>query len=155
MSDARLMEVERDAAAAAAHFGRATELSDLGGIDAAGLEGYRARMAFLHAMQSGHTSLENCLLRILEMLGEEAPAGSNWPADPIRRVSTARPDARPAVLAGAVAAAADETRRFRAVATRGYDSFDPTRAGFAVAAARVLAKELRAALTKFRSSLDP
>jgi hypothetical protein len=155
MSDARWIEIERDAAAAAEHFGRAAALNDLGGFDAPGLEGYRAQMAFLHAMQSGHTSLENCLLRVLEMLGEEAPTGSNWHADLIHRASSARPQARPAVLTGAVATAADETRRFRAVATRGYDSFDPGRSAPAVAAARLLAKELAGALTLFRNSLDP
>jgi hypothetical protein len=154
MSDARWIEIERDAAAAAGHFARAAALNDLGGFEAPGLDGYRAQMAFLHAMQSGHTSLENCLLRILEMLGEEAPTGSNWHADLIQRVSAARPDARPAVLTGAVATAADETRRFRAVATRGYDNFDPGRSAPAVAAARVLAQELPGALTLFRNSLD-
>jgi hypothetical protein len=155
MSDARWLEIARDAAAAAEHFGRAAALNDLGGFDAAGLEGYRARMAFLHAMQSGHTSLENCLLRILEMLGEEAPGGANWHADLIHRVSAARPDARPAILTGSIAAAADETRRFRTIAARGYDSFDPTRSGLAVTSARLLAKELTAAVTNFRNSLDP
>ncbi len=155
MSDARWMEIERDAAAAAGHFARAAALNELGGFDAAGLEGYRAQMAFLHAMQSGHTSLENCLLRILEMLGEEAPTGSNWHADLINRVSTARASKRPAILTGEVATAADETRRFRAVATRGYDNFDPRRSAPAVAAARLLAKDLAATVTEFRNSLDP
>jgi hypothetical protein len=155
MSDARWIEIERDAAAAAQHFARAAALNNLGGFDAAGLEGYRAQMAFLHAMQSGHTSLESCLLRILEILGEEAPTGPNWHADLIQRVSSARPGARPAILTGAMATAADETRRFRAVATRAYDSFDPGRAGPAVTAAQLLAKELTAAVTQFRDSLDP
>ena len=155
MSDARWIEIERDAAATAEHFRRAAALNDLGGFDAADLEGYRAQMAFLHAMQSGHTSLENCLLHILEMLREEAPTGSNRHADLIHRVSAARPDLRPAILTGAVATAADETRRFRAVATRGYDNFDPGRSAPAVAAARLLAKELMVAVTEFRNSLDP
>jgi hypothetical protein len=41
------------------------------------------------------------------------------------------------------------------VATRGYDSFDPARAGYAVAAARLLAKELASELANFRNALDP
>jgi hypothetical protein len=128
---------------------------DLGGFDARGLDGYRARMAFLHAMQSGHTSLERCLVRILEMLGEERPIGESWHADLIRRASTERSGQRPAILAPVIAAAADETRRFRAVASRAYDNFDPTRSRPAVVAARTVAAELLPTLSRFRDAIDP
>ncbi len=75
MTDARWIEVEDNIDAACRHFGNAAKLYDEGGFDAEGLTGYRARMALLHSMQSGHTSLEGVLKRILEVLGEEAPAG--------------------------------------------------------------------------------
>ena len=154
MSDARWIEIEADARVAAEHFGAAAVLFDLGGFDAGGLDGYRARMAFLHAMQSGHASLERCLVRVLEMLDEERPQGESWHADLIRRVSAARPGLRPAILPGAVALAADETRRFRAVASRGYDSFDPARSSLAVDAARIVAAELLPSLSRFRNAID-
>ena len=44
------------------------------------------RMAFMHAMYAGHTSMERALLRILEIQGEEAPSGRQWHADLIARV---------------------------------------------------------------------
>ena len=68
MSDARWIEVESDLDGAARHFERAAALFEAGGFDQPGLEGYRAAMAFMHAMQAAHTSLGNGLLRILEML---------------------------------------------------------------------------------------
>jgi hypothetical protein len=96
-------------------------------------------MAFLHAMQSGRTSLESALLRILEMLGEERPAGESWHADLIRRAALDLPGRRPPILGADAAAAADETRRFRSVAARNYDGFRPGEAGRAVTAAETLA----------------
>jgi hypothetical protein len=154
MSDARWIEIEADAKAANDHFCRAVALFELGGFDADDIRGYQARMAFMHAMQAGHTSLERCLIRILEMLDEERPAGESWHADLISRVSAPRSDVRPAILSGAVSTAADETRRFRAVATRGYDTFEPSRSMMAVDAARLLAAELLPTLLKFRRDID-
>ena len=37
-------------------------------------------MVFTHATQSGHTSLETTLLRILDPFGEEPPTGARWHA---------------------------------------------------------------------------
>ncbi len=154
MSDARWIEVEDDLTGAAEHFERAVALYEAGGFDAPGLDGYRAEMAFMHAMQAAHTSLENGLLRILEMLGEERPVGGTWHADLIRRVARELPGSRPAILPPGLATAADETRRFRNVAVRGYDSFDPGEARKAVDAARMLAGELGEALLGFRAAMD-
>jgi hypothetical protein len=36
---------------------------------------YGFEMGFMHAMQSGQTSMEAALLRILDLCGEEAPTG--------------------------------------------------------------------------------
>ncbi len=154
MSDARWIEVESDLDGAARHFERAAALFDAGGFDRPGLDGYRAEMAFMHAVQAAHTSLENGLLRILEMLGEERPVGAIWHADLIRRAARDLPGLRPAILSAPLAAAADETRRFRNVAARGYDSFDPARAGATVRAATVLAQGLGEALRLFRAAMD-
>ena len=111
-------------------------------------------MAFMHAMQSGHTSLEPALLRILDLLGEEAPSGRDWHADLIQRTSRPIPG-RPAILPTSVAQAANETRRFRPVAMRTYGSFDPGLARPAVQAARLLADGLPSAVAMFRRCMDP
>ncbi len=154
MSDARWFEIEQDVRAAVNHFGRATELFRKGGFDQENLDGYTARMAFMHAMQSGHTSMESAFLRILVLIGEERPQGQDWHADLIRRVSHALPD-RPAIIGQHVANAADETRRFWHIATRGYDMFSPTRASPAARAAAHLTKALPGAIIAFRATIDP
>ena len=154
MTDGRWTDVAADFAAASEHFRSAADLYDLGGFDAPGLDGYRARMAFMHAMQAAHTSLEGGLVRILETIGEERPVGERWHADLIRRVGFERPGVRPRILDAELAAAADETRRFRNGAVRAYD-FDPDQAKPAIEAARRLADRLAAALQQFVAVLDP
>ena len=146
-----------DFAAASEHFRNAVSLYELGGFDAPGLDSYRARMAFMHAMQAAHTSLEGGLVRILETIGEERPVGERWHADLIRRVSLDRPGVRPAILDPELSAAADETRRFRNRAMRAYDSFDPAPAKPAVEAAGKLRGDcrLRSADLSPRWNLDP
>ena len=155
MSDARWLEIDADFSAAEGHFARAVALFEEGGFQEPGLTGYRAQMAFLHAMQSAHTSLESGLVRILEMVGEEPPSGERWHADLIRRAAMDRPGIRPPILRPDLVRAADETRRFRNVATRAYDSFEAAAATGAVEAARVLAREVKTSLAALRSALDP
>src|SRR5712692_4731522 len=98
MSDARLIDIETDFAAASEHFAAAVALYELGGFAEPGLDGYRARIAFMHAMLAAHTSLESGIIRILEMVGEEKPTGEHWHADLVRRAGLERPGVRPAVL---------------------------------------------------------
>lgn len=154
MSDARWFEVDADVTAATGHLARSVELYDAGGFAGDDLDAYRARMAFMHAMQSGHTSLGSALLRILDLLGEEAPSGRDWHADLIQRASRPIPG-RPAILPAPIARAANETRRFRHVAMRNYGGFDPGLARPAVQAARLLADGLPGAVAMFRQSVDP
>jgi len=155
MSDARWLDVEADIAAAAGHFRNAAALHGMGGFDAAGLNGYRARMAFMHAMQAGHTSLESGFVRLLELLDEERPTGAQWHADLIRRIARPRPGVRPALLSLELASFADETRRFRSVALHAYDSFRAPEASQAVEAGLQLADALPSALGAFRDAIDP
>ena len=154
MSDARWIEVEDDFHRAARHFEQAVALYRTGGFDAPGLEGYRSSMAFMHAMQAAHTSLENGLLRILEMLSEEKPVGANWHSDLIRRVSRGLPGFRPAILSPSLGRAADEARRFRNLAVHGYDGFDVRQSGPAIHAAEELSNGLEEALRVFRTAVD-
>ncbi len=158
MNDARWIEVDDEIDDACIHFANSARLFDEGGFDGDDLAGYRARMALLHAMQSGQTSLESALKRILRILGEEVPVGEQSHADIIRR--TARPidregHRRPAMLSPEVARDADETRRFRHRAMHDYGNFDPLLAVPAIAAARRLSMSLKPCIAVFRQQLDP
>jgi FAD/FMN-containing dehydrogenase len=151
MSDARWFEIEAAVAAAVRHFaGASTIFAQIPGA----ADRYLVEMAFMHAMLAGQTSLETALLRILELYGEEAPTGSRWHADLVRRAANAV-GSRPPVLEGEVAAAADETRRFRSVSAHAYDSFDHTRATKAVEGAVLLATRLASEIARFRQISDP
>jgi hypothetical protein len=95
------------------------------------------------------------LLRILEMLGEERPAGENWHADLITRVGVALPGRRPAILPRDLAEAADETRRFRHRAVHNYDNFRVHEATRTILAAEALGNGLKDAIFAFRRAIDP
>jgi hypothetical protein len=73
--DARWHDVDAEIAAAVRHFSGAVQLYALGGFSGEDLKSYQASMALMHAMQSGHTSMEGALLRILSILGETRPTG--------------------------------------------------------------------------------
>ncbi len=154
MSDARWFEVDQDVAAGMLHFRRSAELYAANGFEREGLEGYRAQMAFMHAMQSGHISVEAALVRILDMLGEERPTGSDCHATLIGRLS-ASSSGRPALLDAVLAAALQETRRFRHVAMRSYGQLRPEAARPAVQAAGIVVGQLQDAVQEFRAVIDP
>ena len=153
MSDERWIEIDRDTASAVTHFSRAGQIADDAAFEAEDMLGYTAQMAFMHAMQSNHTSMENALTRILRLLGEALPTGERWHADLIQRVAVALPD-RPAILPPDLAEAADETRQFRNRAVRAYDNFRPDRASPAIRAAASLAARLSAAIATFHQAID-
>jgi hypothetical protein len=155
LSDGRWFEVDSDIGAAVHHFGQAVALQEAGGFDSPGLDGYRASMALMHALQSAHTSLESALVRILEMLGEERPIGDTWHADLIKRAAAALPGRRPAILSARLASAADETGRFRHRATHAYEGFQVREAEHTIEAARLLANELDEAILTFKTIIDP
>lgn len=154
MSDARWFEVDEDIAAAVEHFGRSVEMFSEGGFDDDSLSGYRSRMALMHAMQSGHTSMEAALVRTLKLLGEELPAGTDWHTDLIRRVAR-EVGGRPAIFNAELSKAAGETRRFRHVAMKSYGSFDTELARPAVLAASFVVRNLPAAMAAFKARIDP
>lgn len=154
MSDGRWFDIDADVRAAVEHFQRSVELYRRGGFDAPDLEGYKAQMALMHSLQSGDTSLEGALLRILEMLGEERPIGDNWHADLIRRVAAPMPT-RPAIPSESTAIAADETRRFRHIATHNYDNFRVEATAPTIEAAERLAGGLPAEILAFKRIIDP
>ncbi len=151
MSDARWFEIDNVVASAVRHFsGAATIFATFPGTN----DRYMAEMAFQHAMLAGHTSLEQALVRILELLQERPPTGARSHADLIARARSAF-DNRPPILTGDIGVAADETRRFRSVAAHAYDNFDEARAVAAVASARVLASGLAAEIARLKGIVDP
>lgn len=156
MSDARWEDVRRAARSAIRHFSGAIDLFESEDFEGTGRNSYRAAMAFMHAMQSAHTSLEASLLRLLDVLGEARPAGEYWHQVLIERLCNPLDghNARPAILSLELCKAMDETRRFRNLAARGYDSFDPIKAMPTVTAARVIIDRVLHELDEFRSIID-
>ena len=111
-------------------------------------------MAFLHAMQSGHTALEDALVRGMKALGEAPPSGSDWHQQVIERAATATSRRRP-ILSPELAAAADETRKSRHFAARAYlVKFDREKARRGVEAARTIAERFQGAMQDFVDSID-
>jgi hypothetical protein len=154
MSDARWLDVQDDLASAVEHFRRSVEIFERNGFTGDDLPAYMARMALMQALQSGYTSLEAALERILEILGEEKPTGANYHSDLLRRVSREIEGSRPAILSGSLAEAVDEARRFRHVARRAYDSFRLDGAANAIRSASIIRDELPLAIDRFKRSMD-
>lgn len=154
MSDARWSDVEADVAAAAKHFTLAQALYASGRFEDGGFEGYRDGMALMHALQSGYTSAETAMLRIL---GERAPTGEDWPKTLIERLSRGNgaAHARPALLSTSVARDLSETRSFRHRAMRSYEDFEAVHAEPALRAAERLATDLPADIARFKALVDP
>lgn len=142
MSDARWNEVDNDVRSAVHHFSMAAKLHEKQGRCKDDFERYQVDMALMHAMQSGH------------MLQEERPSGESWHRDLVNRVSNALGD-RPAILYSALERAANETRSFRNLANRGYDTFSLERCEPAISAARVLVRGIPEAVSEFRRLVDP
>ena len=136
------------------HFRAAREIFDEGGLTGTEPAAYRARMAFYPAMQSGHTALESALKRVLAVVGERPPAGSEWHKELIQQA--ARPLGRAgAVLSPGLVAAADKTRSFRHFASHAYDEpFDADEARPAVEAGRMIADRLEGELQGFRDRMS-
>ncbi|MBC8129228.1 MAG: hypothetical protein H7Y08_02765 [Rhizobiaceae bacterium] len=155
MSDARWLDVADDVGSAVHHFTMAVRIFELGEMDGDDLDAYRNRMAFMQAMQSGYTSLEGGLERLLAILSEERPSGGDYHATLVRRVSRPVPGGRPAILDGVISAALDETRRFRHVARKNYNGFEVTEAVTAVEAAKTIGSGIEAAIASFKETIDP
>jgi len=143
-------DVLDSARTAAEHFRAAGEIFDEGGLEASDVDGYRARMAFYHAMQSAHTALESALKRTLAALGERLPSGAEWHKALLRRATEPLgPGARP-ILDPELAAAVAETLGFRHFASHSFDTpFLDYKARPAVEAGRVIAERFESELAAF------
>lgn len=95
MSDARWIEIDRAVASATRNFRQGVDFARHPDFADSNLVGAALQMGCMHAIMAGHTSLENALLRILDLLEEVRPSGESWHADLIgRRVPPANPAAR-------------------------------------------------------------
>jgi ribonuclease HepT-like protein len=154
MSDTDWIEIDRAVGSSIGNFERGLQFAGHPAFRADDVIGAALRMGFMHAIQAGHTSLENALLRILDLIGETRPRGEAWHADLVSRAAQAVAG-RPAILSPGLASSVDETRRFRNRATRAYDNFDVGRIGPTIDAARDLVQNLAAAIAGFRQAIDP
>lgn len=154
MSAQDWQDVDLDVAESVSHFQKAAAISRREDFDQANMDGYVAQMAFMHAMQSAYTSLENGMKRVLLILGETPPVGDQSHADLVRRCVTDI-GARPAIFSRDVASDVEKTRRFRHVAVHGYGRFDPKDAGDSAAAASRLATRLPGEIASFKARIDP
>lgn len=118
-------------------------------------DSYLEVMAFQHAMQSGYTSFESALRRLLALLDEALPQGPDWHGVLLRRVSEPLEGRRPAVLSEATADAAEELLRFRHVAMHSYDRFSERKAEIAVDSAEMFLSLVDTDLAAFRAAIDP
>ena len=160
MSDAHWIEVEDDLKTAAYHFEKAVRLFEHDEFDTEGIDGYAATMAFLHAMQLGHTYFENGLKRMLLISGEEPPTGDpfgedkSWHEYLITQASIEISGHRPAILDTQMVTYTHDTRRFMSLATRGNRAFTPQETRKAVAAAKAITERIPTALNAFKFSID-
>lgn len=154
-NDERWGDILDAARSAAFHFRAAEEIFTEERLEATDQAGYRAGMAFYHAMQSGHTALESALKRVLVALGEQPPSGSEWHKELIRQsTQISGPGGRP-VLGPELAAAADKARGFRHFASHAYDKpFKPDEARPAVEAGRMIADRIEAELAVLAGEFD-
>lgn len=158
MSDARWTDVDKDIDSALMHLGMAIRLFEAAGFDAPDLDGYRNSSAFMHAMGAGYTSVENALLRVLDILGETPPSGNAWHKDLIDRLS--RPmsgeNARPTFFDAEMRRDLLECLRMRhRVRHSEYDEFIPNKAEPSIEAARRILSRIKEVVAQFKKQIDP
>ena len=149
-------DIERDLASSQRHFTLAVEMFDEIHDAAPSREQYVRTMGFLHAMQSGYTSFEAGMKRLLALIDEPLPTGSEWHKALLRRLEEPAPGSRPALIEDpALKRALRGLLAFRHVAAHVYDDFDQDRAALAVQNARVFLAGIDPALAGFRRIVDP
>jgi hypothetical protein len=140
------------------HFGMAIEIFEAGGFDDAGVEGYKATAAFKQGMDAGYTAIERAIEGILNILGEESPAGRDFHKvllDGVTRPLTGD-HARPAIFDKGLKQELLEALRMRhRVRHSTYDEFIPHKAEPSVDAARTINARLKDAIAKFKKTIDP
>jgi uncharacterized protein YutE (UPF0331/DUF86 family) len=152
MSDDRWLKVDETVASALRHFGNSVKLFEVGNFEGEEFETYRDRMAFLHMMEAGYTSLEACLERIMTLFGEIIPTGSDSHAAILASIAAPVSGRRAAIVekGGDLSEAMDEARRFRHVARHRYDDIEVDRVEPAKKAAETICQEFGASIEAFK-----
>ena len=149
-------DIERDLASSQRHFTLAVEMFDEVHDAVPSREQYVRTMGFLHAMQSGYTSFEAGMKRLLGLLDEPLPMGPEWHKALLRRLEEPALGSRPALVEDpALRRALHGLLAFRHVAAHVYDEFDGDRAALAAQNARVFLAGIGPALASFRAIVDP
>lgn len=149
------LEVRANIQSAVRHFDMSKKLFDRKGFDVDSAEGYIARMAIMHSMQAGYTSLESGIKRILNILDEALPYGDEWHSDLLKRSAMIIKNSRPAIISKETYKFVDEARRFRYAAVNNYDDFVPFKSEKAIEAADKLSKVLISEVDNFIKIIDP
>jgi hypothetical protein len=159
MSDPRWSDVDADINDALMHLGMALKIFGAGGFQDPDVEGYKSSGSFMHGMTAGYTSLENALKRILDILNETPPAGTDrWHKDLIDRISRpmAGGNARPALVDEEMKQDLLECMRMRhRVRHSDYGEFVPSKAEPAVEAAGRITARVRDVVARFKRAVDP
>ena len=154
MTSPKWVFVNRDFQSASRHFQMAEAIHN-GEASDYPMGDYVQASAFMHAVQSGHASLEAGFRRIFKLIGEPAPHDvDNWHEATVGQ-AFADIDGRGSILPPEMFADVDETRKARNLAVRGYDAFDMGGAEATARAAGRLAKALPDALRRFIRRIDP
>lgn len=148
-------DVDDDMRIARRHLERAVAMLRSDQLGRSGPEDDTDEVAFKYRMLGGYTAFESALKRLLLMLEEEPPRGSQSHADLLRRFRKAIPGSRPALLDEDLHRAADELRKFRHVAIHVYDDLDLDRAALLVRDAELFLAGIGPALARFRAAIDP
>ena len=157
MKDARWTDVMTAAASCARHLRRASTWFETGRfhVDGSDDDGHDA-MAVMHAAQSGYTSLETAILRVMQILDEEPPSGPDWHAQLIARASYPLHGRRGAIISPEMERSARKLRGFRHWAMHGYDiPFHAEDAADAIQAGRSLAGLVEPTFESFARAIDP
>lgn len=148
-------DIDRDMASAMRHLANGVSLFRAKGFGGETPPEEADEMAFMHMMQSGYTSFEAGLKRILLLIGEEQPQGPQSHADLLHRFRSAGAGDRPVLLDESLFRAATELRKFRHVAIHTYDYLDHDRAALLVRDADAFMARIGPALARFRAAIDP
>ncbi|MER0237507.1 hypothetical protein [Fulvimarina sp. MAC8] len=153
MSDSRWLDIKSDFESAIRHFEMALYIDETDNLSDQGVNGYRARMALMHAMQSGYTSAEAAFLKLFAVLREDPPAGPHWHKTLLKRLAVPRDDdaARPAVIDRETLRELEIALSFRHRAMHAYEDFDRELARPAMVAAERLPELLRRTFERIRA----
>jgi hypothetical protein len=112
------------------------------------LENNLRTQAFMHAMQSGYTEIENGFKRILILFDEPIPEGANWHRTLLERILSGFQE-RPSFGDDRLENALEELCRFRHLAMHGYARMNLEFSTGTVNAAHYVIKFLPLALDEF------